>query len=221
MPHIKGENTMDAITRFPLPGGAPVKLPDDKRCFEPVADLLGLSEHRPLGLERVDMRTLTPFQRALLVIDGTVTKFVEAYTLEPIEVVRLDEKNQSLSKAHPVLDLPAGEPVRTRQVLLQGRYSATVYAYAASVLALGRLPADLLCSLESKGGNLGRAILESQIENRRELLWDGRERFHDVPEPIRSLMGEAYLTRTYRIVVAGKPIVVINEKFPVEAAHGD
>ncbi len=44
---------------------------------------------RPPELDELDLRTLTPFQRALLVLDGTVTKFIEAYTMEPLDIIRL------------------------------------------------------------------------------------------------------------------------------------
>lgn len=56
--------------------------------FDPFADLLSAQASRPLELRPVNLRTLTPFQRALVSIDGTVTKFIEAYTLESKIAVR-------------------------------------------------------------------------------------------------------------------------------------
>ena len=44
---------------------------------------------RPPELGELDLRTPTPLQRALLVLDGTVTKFIEAYTMKPLDIVRL------------------------------------------------------------------------------------------------------------------------------------
>ena len=57
--------------------------------FDPLRDLAVAQFALPDELTPINMRTLSPFQRALLVIDGTVTKFIEAYKNEPIDVVRL------------------------------------------------------------------------------------------------------------------------------------
>ncbi|MDD5033393.1 MAG: chorismate pyruvate-lyase family protein [Methylococcaceae bacterium] len=207
---------MDTLTGLESTVGWQISFSDENRCFDPVSDLLALPEHRPPDLEPVDLHSLSPLQRALLVTDGTVTRLLEAYTLEPIEVLRLQEETQTLAVRHPLLGLPEGDTVRTRQVLLQGRHSATVYAYAASVLALKHLPADLLQNLETEPGGLGRALLNCQIENRRELLWNGLERLNALPKPIARLMGDECISRTYRIIVAGKPVILINEKFPLQ-----
>jgi len=71
---------------------------------------------------------------------------------------------------HPWLELAEGSEVVACQVLLRGRYSATVYAYAVSRLAPERLPPYLLQDLVTEPAGLGRVLLNSQIENRREIL---------------------------------------------------
>jgi hypothetical protein len=38
----------------------------------------------------VDLPALTPFPRALRVLDRTVTRLSDAHTLEPLDIVRLD-----------------------------------------------------------------------------------------------------------------------------------
>lgn len=43
--------------------------------FDPFADLMVMQAARPPHWQPIDLRTLTPFQRALVSIDGTVTKF--------------------------------------------------------------------------------------------------------------------------------------------------
>ena len=110
-----------------------------------------------------------------------------------------------------------------RQVLLRGRYSATVYAYAVSLLVPARLPAHLLDDLEKEPAGLGRVLLNSQIENRREILWYGRETIADLPAEISRYTGHEFISRTYRISAGGQPLMLINEKFPVAlgAAIGD
>ena len=64
--------------------------------YDPFSDLMLVQEERPLQLNRINLRTITPYQRALLAIDGTVTKFIEAYMLEPIEVMLLKQQTQPL-----------------------------------------------------------------------------------------------------------------------------
>jgi hypothetical protein len=54
--------------------------------FHPFRGIFVAQDQRPGHLEDVDLTRLSPFERALLVIDGTVTRFLEAHTLEPIDV---------------------------------------------------------------------------------------------------------------------------------------
>lgn len=185
-----------------------------KRSFDPFADLLSAQASRPRNLQPVNLRALTPFQRALVSIDGTVTKFIEAYVLEPVESVLLDQQTQSLQREHHWLALPDQSEVIARQVLLRGRYSATIYAYAVSLLAPQRLSPTLLGNLATEPAGIGRVLLNSHIENRREILWYGREELPELPEAIAHYTGNDFLSRTYRIVADGQPVMLINEKFP-------
>ena len=72
----------------------------ERNGFDPVEELLTAQADRAPGVSPVNLRTLSPFQRALLVIDGTVTKFIEAYTMEPVAVVRLSQGEVELSEEH-------------------------------------------------------------------------------------------------------------------------
>jgi len=187
-------------------------------AFDPFADLFNTQQARPAHLGHIDLRTLTPFQRALLVIDGTVTKFLEAYTLEPVEVVLLKQEIQALAADHKWLALSADTEIVARQVLLRGRYSATVYVYAVSLLVQDRLPSDMLGHLKVEPSGLGRVLLNSQIENRREILWYGHESLDNLPAEIGHHTGNDFISRTYRIIAGGKPTMLINEKFPAKLA---
>jgi len=182
--------------------------------FDPLRDLLDTQRARPKHLENINLRTLEPFQRALLATDGTVTKFLEAYFLEPVEVTLLKQETQTLQNEQPWLELPVGENVVIRQVLLRGRYSTTVYAYAVSLLALNRLPDSLLQDLAVEPSGIGRVLLNSQIENRRDILWYGREHLTNFPEELECYTGSDFISRTYRIVTNHAPVMLINEKFP-------
>jgi len=184
--------------------------------FDPLRDLLIAQKARPAHLTEVNLRTLTPFQRALLVIDGTVTKFIEAYTMEPIEVVLLEQAERELTEDHAWLEVSSGSTVITRQVILRGRYNHRLYAYAVSLLAVERLPEPVRADLRQHPGGLGRILLEHQLETRRDVLWYGRERIRRLPEPVGPLEEESFISRTYRIVAGGAPLMLINEKFPCQ-----
>ena len=189
-------------------------LPTTNGAFDPFSDLILSQAAKPRHWQPVDLRTLTPFQRALLSIDGTVTKFIEAYMLEPVEITRLQQQEQQLNTDHRWLAAPAGTPVIARQVLLTGKYSAATYAYAVSLLIVDRLPDDVVRGLDVEPAGLGRILLNSQLENRRDVLWYGREQIADLPEAIEVYTGTDFISRTYRIIVGNQPMMLINEKFP-------
>lgn len=182
--------------------------------FDPLSELFVAQLARPMQLGVVNLRALTPFQRALLVIDGTVTKFIEAYTLEPVRTVHLGQEWRALTSDQPWLEAEEGTEVLARRVFLEGQYTRTVYAYAVSLVVPDRLPEGARESLKDDAGSLGRILLSAQLETRREVLWYGREHLSDVPEPIRRLDGAPAISRTYRIISRGRPLMLINEKFP-------
>ncbi len=184
--------------------------------FDPLKDLILAQGTEQAAWVGINLRTLSPFQRALLVIDGTVTKFIESYMMEPVDVVRLTQELQRLPEDHAWLEAPMGTEVITRQVLLRGRNSLTVYAYAASLLIPDRLPEAVKQKLEVDIGGIGRILLNSRMESFREVLWFGRERVNALPVNIRNFFGDGLISRTYRIFYNGRPTILINEKFPSE-----
>lgn len=183
--------------------------------FDPLRELLVDPTMGPERVSPVNLRALSPFQRALLVIDGTVTKFIEAYQMEPVDVTRLSQRTSVLPSEDTRLEAAAGESVIVREVVLTGRYSRTVYAYAISLLVPVRLPEQLTGELHVDGTSLGRILLEHRLETRREVLWFGRELLEDLPEAVRHHTGDEFVSRTYRIIAGGLPIMLISEKFPL------
>lgn len=182
--------------------------------FDPLSDLLVAQFAKPADLRELNLRALTPFQRCLLVIDGTVTKFIEAYTMERIEIVLLGQETRTLPSDHVWLDAPSGTTVTVRQVMLRGKHSYRFYAYAVSMIVRDRLPAIIRERMEVDGEGLGRMLYSSRMETYRDILWYGKETLKDVPETIRRVMTAGAISRTYRISAGGQPIMLINEKFP-------
>jgi len=185
--------------------------------FDPLSDLFIAQFARPTDLSSVNLRALTPFQRALLTIDGTVTKFIEAYVMEPVTVRIIGQDWHRLSAGHIWLEAEVGTTVIGREVVLEGKYSGTLHAHALSLIVPERLPQVALEQLKENPGGLGRILLDNRLEARREVLWYGREVSGNLPAAIRTRIPGGCLTRTYRIITGGRPVMLIHERFPLEA----
>lgn len=190
--------------------------------FDPLSDLFVAQFARPPGLRGVNFRVLSPFQRALLVIDGTVTKFIEASMLEPVVVSLVSQDRRRLAQADEWLEVEAGGSVVARQVVLEGGHTGTLYALAASMVAEERLPEGAKRRLRDHPGGLGRVLVEERMETHREILWYGRERVEpdELPAQARGRTDGNFITRAYRIIYQGRPLMVINEKFPSSPEAG-
>lgn len=184
-----------------------------------VKNIFVAQAEKPAMSREINIAQLTPFQRALIVTDGTVTRLIEAYTLAPVEVVLLHQTKHTLSSEHIWLDLPAGSHVITREVVLQtstiGDDTPKTQAYATSLIVPQHLPKGILDGLESDPAGLGGILQNSGLETRRELLWCCCEITRDLPESIAHLEGKPLLSRTYRVFANKKPIMLITEKFPL------
>lgn len=182
-------------------------------AFDPTQDAFVAQQQRPAALGPVDVAQLTPFQRSLLVIDGTVTRFVEAYWQEPVRVTRLAQDESLLPAPERWLELAAGSRVIHRRVLLCGQHTGRFFAWADSLMALERLGPGIRRGLELEGGGLGRILVDTGMETRREGLWFGRERPAEVPDAVRERWRGDFLSRTYRVLADGRPIMLITERF--------
>ncbi len=176
---------------------------------------------RPSALDDIKPSQLTPFQRALLVTDGTVTRLIEAYTMSSVEVVPLRETERALGIEHAWLELPIGDPIVTREAVLQTPATADmqapkVHAYAISDLVYQRLPKSVVDGLKSRAGGLGALLQRTVLETRRDLLWWGVEHATGLPDAIEHLESKPFLSRTYRIVAKKDPLMLITEKFPLD-----
>jgi chorismate-pyruvate lyase len=188
-----------------------------KKSFHPFSGVFVAQDQRQARLEDVDISALSPFERAVMVIDGTVSRFLEAQKMEPIDVIDHGRSKEVLKKDHVWLELPKGNSVGSRRVLLKGHDTGRVYASAALLVVPERVKDAVGHPVQRIPEGLGRMLLNSKIEQYRELLWYGRERQSDLPGEMRSLESEYCLTRTYRIFVKGQPIMMITEWFELES----
>jgi len=149
------------------------------------------------------MERLPPFLRTLLVADGTVTKSLEAYFWEQVEVENLGQGPLRLTQKEPALDLLAGATVLERRVRLLGMESRREFALAHSLIKLEALPAHVREDLQQGRIGIGELLRERALETYREIL--------DVGQSDAS--GET-IYRTYRIVIQHQPAIMITETFP-------
>jgi chorismate-pyruvate lyase len=178
---------------------------------DPLEELFIAQFARPDELKSVNLRAISPYHRALMSIDGTVTKFIEAFRMEPVRVSVVSQENRALAEDHEWLDAEAGTPVIAREVELRGEISGRFYAFAPSLLVVGRLPRSVREQLDVHPQGIGRILSDANLETRREILWYGREQL-DPPPP--GSAHDMFLSRTYRIMAGGTPLMLINEKFP-------
>lgn len=173
--------------------------------FDPIAEAFVAQSDCPAELTPIDPALLSPFQRALLVIDGTVTRFIEAYRGEPLNIELLDQHEEKLTAANRWLEASRGDSVVHRRVLLRGLHTGRSYASAESLLHLQRVAPDLIAELADEPRGLGKVIVDRDLETRRECLWYGVEHGD-----------EMFLTRSYRVIAGGLPLMLITERFPFE-----
>lgn len=187
--------------------------------FDPTGDLFMAQAQRPAHLAGLNPWDLTPLQRALLVIDGTVTTFLSAWALEPITVHTLGQRPGVLPLASQpwissVLETPPGTGVLERSVVLVGARDGRLFAFAESIICPERLPREWRDGLLTGGLSLGQLLRLPGGESRREGLWFGRERPAVLPPAVAALAPPDFLSRTYRVTAAGRPLMLITERFP-------
>jgi chorismate-pyruvate lyase len=159
--------------------------------------------------ETLHMEALPPFLRTLLVTDGTVTKHLEAFFWEQVEVENLGQAEATLAHDVPWLEMHAGDSVLRRYVRLHGAESGRVYAHAESLIRLTSLPEKLRVDLLHGRIGIGELLREKGLETYREILDVGKR--EDAGK-----QGEQRVYRTYRIVINHHPAILITEEFPCD-----
>jgi chorismate-pyruvate lyase len=162
----------------------------------------------------VPIASLPPFLRALLVTDGTVTKILEAYFWEPVEVQTLEQGFLAAERAVEWVHVRAGDRVLIRRARLAGRDSGRTYVEAFSVIRTELIPATFRRRLIDREIGIGVLIRDSGLESYREVLEIGVERPSEAHEP-PATNGQTVF-RTYRIIIEGEPVILITESFPLD-----
>jgi chorismate-pyruvate lyase len=145
---------------------------------------------------------LPPFLRALLVADGTVTRLLSAYFAEDIAIGTQEQFEFDMPSPIPHLKLEAGDPAFLRRVELRGSDSGRCYAGAISLLNPASLDTELFHELIDENVGMGEVLRNSARGSYREVLDIRRE-------------SEDSVTRTYAVILAKRPAILISEKFSV------
>jgi chorismate-pyruvate lyase len=187
----------------------------ERSDFDPTAGRFCAQASRPVGWADVNPADLQPLMRVLLVVDGTVTKVLEAFFGEGIEVRRISQSAQVLAAADEWLDAERGEQIVVRSVMLVGRDTGRIYTFAESRIMLSRLSTRMQSGLDDKLLGLGRILLDAAVEVRRECLWYGRERLAALPDEMRGRCDPNFISRSYRVIARDQPLMTITERFPL------
>lgn len=171
------------------------------------------------SLKGLDITSLEPLQRVLLVTDGTLTEILEASFFERVRLVKVSQRILSATTSHTLFDPVPGEALIERKILLQGAKSHRNYAYAESLIAVDRLSRSFRDELLESDTPLGRLWLEHKLETFKELQEVGSESANDLSRYFECDEATPLLVRTYRVFSAARPVMVITEHFPAMYAH--
>ena len=165
--------------------------------------------------ESLDLTKLPAFLRTLLVTDGTVTKSLEAWFWENVQVDPLSNKLETSEDSVLGLEVESGDKVLQREVILRGVQSNTVYACARSTVSLKHLPKEVGLALEKGKIGIGELLREKGVETYRDIF--NIDYFVDLPnnDDLISSLKPEILSRTYRIRVNGYPAIIVTEFFPM------
>jgi beta-ribofuranosylaminobenzene 5'-phosphate synthase len=158
---------------------------------------------------------LSPMQKFLLGTDGSVTQILEAITGEQVVI---ETRVQKIIPADSIiaerLGINEGDPVNYRIVEIKTT-SGKVLIYAISYTPIARLSQKFKDDLMKADIPIGRIIQNHRIEARREILdaWVSPAS-EDAGRVFSVCRAEPLLSRQYRIIHDGKPLIFIKEQFP-------
>lgn len=156
---------------------------------------------------------LNLFQKILLSTDGTVTDLIALYTKETIRVTKLE---QAIEQSIAPLELKCEAPTRIlrRRILLSG--AQRNYLYADSQFVFDRFTPWMQTQLLQTDRPIGLLWKDAKLETYREVSAHGIEANADICRHFSLPADSQFVSRTYLIHHAGKPLGAITEKWPLE-----
>lgn len=167
-----------------------------------------------LKCSSVDLSTLPALQRILLTTDGTLTEMLEAYFLEPVQLVKLSERVFTASDSFPLLHVQPNDALVERRILLRNAARDDNLVYAESLIVVRELDDALYDGLMRSMIPMGQLWADHRLETFKEIVDIGREAAGDIGAFFAIDQATSLLTRTYRVFSQHRPILMITEKFP-------
>ena len=181
--------------------------------FDPIRGFYPKGSKPKPSKNGVPFELISPFLRALLVTDGTVTKFLEAYLWEPIQVRMISHGDTVLEEDIPALDLSRGDTALRREILLEGASNGKIYTFAESIIRVDRLWDGLREDILQGRLGMGELLRDKRMETYRELLTYGQEEAGPLSKVLELDPHASLLYRSYRIFNKRLPTILIKEKF--------
>ncbi len=185
-----------------------------KYVYDPLRGFLPQEMAGIIPLNDIAFQEMDPFLRVLLVTDGTVTKFLEAYLWEPISVERSLQQETFLKQDEPLLGLKKGESVILRRILLRGARTGKAYTFAESLIRIQLLEPSIQKDLLEGRLGVGELLRDRRLETYREILEFGREKAgEELALHFKIKSSDPVYYRRYRITIKGSPVILITERF--------
>jgi chorismate-pyruvate lyase len=160
---------------------------------------------------------LSLFQRVLLATDGTVTELIALYAREPIRVRKLaQEIREESAPAELACDAPAR--LLTRAILLAG--ATTNYLHAESRFVLERLPEPIRMQMLETDRPVGLLWKEQRLETFREIVRQSIDPCAPIAHHFGLQPSAPFVSRTYLVHHAGRPMGMITEQWPLSLFRG-
>ncbi|EDN69666.1 conserved hypothetical protein [Beggiatoa sp. PS] len=179
-----------------------------------ITDVLKTDLYELLRESQIDPSSLSPFQKILLIADGTLTNILEVFLNEPIGVVKLSEEVVSIPADIPPLEIKVGTEVMERQILLCGKTSQRNWLYADSIIVLERVEDKFREKLIKSHTPIGKLWREHKTETFKEIVTYALEPAGGLSDFFDIKREDKLLSRTYRVFSNRKPVMMITEKFP-------
>lgn len=179
-----------------------------KSCFERRNEIIEVIPAEKLVMED---RSLSLFQKTLLLTDGTVTDLLRLYTGGPIVVKKLHQEFVLSGEPEETL-CPPETPVLIRKILLGNE--AGYYIYADSRFIFENMSRDIQYKLLETDYPIGLLWKAEKLETYREITEIRSELCADLAEHFNVGPDTPFLARTYLIHNNHKTLGLITEKFP-------
>lgn len=164
-------------------------------------------------IDGLDVATLTPLQRILLITDGTLTEILEAHFLERIELVKISERVLASGDDGARVGAEPGEPVLERKITLRGTKTRTRYVYAESLLLVSRLEESFRTELLETNVPLGRLWRHHRLETYKELVSIDCRPAREFGAHLDCAADAPVLGRAYTVFSSKRPVMRIAEYF--------